>query len=108
MSDPWQAVDESRAYLADLYEFESMRLEGTEPTVKRLSLSSVEWSRLRSAVFERDEFTCSYCGSIGVRLECDHVMPVSRGGSDEMSNLVTACFSCNRRKGARTAEEWLS
>lgn len=65
-----------------------------------------EWSRLRAAVFARDDYTCSYCGARGVRLECDHVIPVSRGGPSEMSNLATACFPCNRSKRNRTPSEW--
>ena len=37
-----------------------------------------EWSRIRRAVFERDDYTCQYCGERGGRLECDHVVPVAR------------------------------
>ena len=66
-----------------------------------------EWSALRAEVFARDDFTCRYCGSRGGRLECDHVVPVSRGGSHDLSNLVTACFTCNRSKRDKTVEEWL-
>ena len=34
-----------------------------------------------------------------VELEVDHVIPISRGGTDDISNLKTACFKCNRGKG---------
>ena len=64
------------------------------------------WAKIRTAIFERDNFTCRYCGSSGVRLECDHVIPVSKGGNHDESNLVTACFQCNRGKRAKTLEEW--
>lgn len=66
-----------------------------------------EWARLRAYVFERDNYICGYCGATG-KLECDHKIPVSRGGSDDLSNLVTACFSCNRSKRAMTAEEFVA
>ena len=58
---------------------------------------------LRFDVFRRDNFTCVYCGgqSPQVVLECDHVTPVSKGGSDTMDNLVTACSDCNRGKSAK-------
>ena len=69
-------------------------------------LNAVEWAEIRSAVFERDNFTCTYCGERGGKLECDHVHPLSRGGSNEMDNLTTACFSCNRSKHAKTLSEW--
>lgn len=64
------------------------------------------WLKVRRIVFERDDFTCRYCGKRGVRLECDHVMPLSRGGSSHPDNLVTACRPCNRAKRDRTPEEW--
>ena len=68
--------------------------------------SAEVWMQIRARIFERDNFTCRYCGARGVQLECDHVTPVSQGGSSESDNLVTACRDCNRRKGARTPEQW--
>jgi hypothetical protein len=68
---------------------------------------SSEWWALRTRVFERDDYTCRYCGARGGKLECDHIIPVSRGGSDDLSNLATACFPCNRSKRDKTPEEWL-
>ena len=56
--------------------------------------------RLRFEVFKRDSFTCQYCGAHppAVVLECDHIVPASKGGSTDEENLVTACFACNRGK----------
>jgi hypothetical protein len=65
------------------------------------------WSAIRARIFARDDYACRYCGGRGGRLECDHVVPVSLGGSHEDSNLVTACFDCNRSKRAKTVAEWL-
>lgn len=48
---------------------------------------------------------CAYCSADGAE-QIDHVQPVSRGGSDAIGNLVLACASCNKSKGARTAEEF--
>ena len=44
---------------------------------------------------------CQYCGACGrdVELEVDHVIPVSRGGTDDLKNLKTSCRECNRGKG---------
>jgi hypothetical protein len=52
-------------------------------------------------VFNRDGFTCRYCGhkTPEVILELDHVIPLSKGGTDELDNLITSCFECNRGKG---------
>lgn len=57
--------------------------------------------KLRFEVFKRDKFSCRYCGACGkdVELEVDHIIPISRGGKDELSNLKTACWDCNRGKG---------
>lgn len=54
----------------------------------------------RFDVFKRDAFTCQYCGCTppSVVLEVDHVHPVSKGGSNQVDNLLTACFDCNRGK----------
>jgi len=54
----------------------------------------------RFEIFKRDRFSCQYCGlqSPEVVLEVDHILPVSKGGSDEDANLTTACFNCNRGK----------
>jgi 5-methylcytosine-specific restriction endonuclease McrA len=57
----------------------------------------------RFSIFWRDGFTCVYCLHSafrdGVKLNIDHFIPQSRGGSDEWSNLVTACEFCNAKKG---------
>jgi 5-methylcytosine-specific restriction endonuclease McrA len=65
------------------------------------------WEQIRRRIFGRDNHTCRYCGVVGGRLECDHVIPVSRGGTNEDDNLATACFPCNRSKRARLISEWV-
>lgn len=66
---------------------------------KRKSMSNA----LRFEVFKRDLFTCQYCGrkAPDVILEVDHIKPVSKGGDNSIENLVTACWDCNRGKGAK-------
>lgn len=66
-----------------------------------------KWEELRSRVFRRDNCTCQYCGSRDQPLHCDHIVPVSRGGSNLESNLNTACATCNLSKHDKTLEEWL-
>lgn len=57
-------------------------------------------NKKRFDVFKRDGFICQYCGGHPPDkiLECDHVIPVSKGGTDDINNLVTSCFECNRGK----------
>lgn len=58
----------------------------------------------RQNVFKRDNFECQYCGTKR-DLTLDHIIPTSRGGQHTWLNLVTACKSCNARKGDYTPEE---
>jgi hypothetical protein len=62
------------------------------------------WLETSRRIFRRDKWTCVYCSS-GDDLTVDHVVPRSRGGSNDDSNLATACRACNSRKNARTPEE---
>jgi len=58
--------------------------------------------RTRFEVFKRDEFTCQYCGrkSPEVVLEADHIVPIAAGGPDDVINLTTSCWECNRGKSS--------
>ena len=54
----------------------------------------------RFNVFLRDRFSCQYCGS-GEELTFDHLLPRSKGGETNWNNVVTACSTCNVKKGGR-------
>ncbi len=59
----------------------------------------------------RDKLTlfancCVYCGE-AKPLERDHGVPLIRGGTDDIANVLPACRSCNSKKGTRTAHEYL-
>jgi 5-methylcytosine-specific restriction endonuclease McrA len=60
----------------------------------------------RFNVFLRDGFRCQYCGDgfSAEDLTFDHVLPRSRGGRTEWTNIVTACSPCNLKKGNRRLE----
>jgi 5-methylcytosine-specific restriction endonuclease McrA len=60
----------------------------------------------RQNIFLRDAHTCQYCQKIfpEKRLTVDHVVPMSRGGRHEWTNVVTACSRCNNRKGAKSVD----
>lgn len=59
--------------------------------------------KLRFEIFKRDKFTCQYCGEMSpkVILEVDHINPVFNNGDNDVLNLITSCYSCNRGKGKR-------
>lgn len=61
----------------------------------------------RVAVAAKTPGRCWFCGCpLGPDWTIDHLTPVSRGGADEVSNLVPSCRTCNARKGARTLLEY--
>lgn len=58
-------------------------------------------------LFRRDKYTCAYCGTTNHQkgyMTRDHIIPVSKGGTDLWTNCVTACKTCNREKGSRDLE----
>src|SRR5215468_238249 len=64
-------------------------------------------SMKRLRIYMRDKYRCQYCGEkkkVG-ELTLDHILPRSRGGDNSPVNVVTACVSCNNRKGDRTPAE---
>jgi len=58
------------------------------------------WLKLRFKILKKYNFTCQYCGRRApeVKLEVDHIIPISKGGSNDEDNLTVACFECNRGK----------
>ncbi len=68
------------------------------PSTKRTGISK----KLRFEIFQRDNFTCQYCkrskDEDEVKLQLDHIIPVSKGGTDAIQNLITSCLDCNLGK----------
>jgi hypothetical protein len=60
-----------------------------------------------ATLFNRDAHLCLYCGERFRHslLSRDHVTPISKGGADCWSNVVTACKRCNNHKAGRTPEQ---
>ncbi len=79
------------------------------PSVIRLARMIKRPRRLRKMtryeIFNRDRYTCQYCGDQNRHLTLDHVIPRFRGGQHTWENVVSACVACNRRKAGRTPRE---
>lgn len=71
--------------------------------VKRKTLSQ----KIRFEVFKRDSFKCQYCGKSApeVILHVDHIIPVSKGGTNDLMNLLTSCQERNWGKSDRTLND---
>ncbi len=74
----------------------SREADRTRDKTKRTSVSK----SIRFEVFKRDSFKCQYCGASApdVLLVLDHIEPVSKGGDNDLTNLITACAPCNTGK----------
>ncbi len=61
----------------------------------------------RQNLYIRDGGRCQYCGApfSAKELTYDHILPRSKGGETEWTNVVTCCVKCNLKKGGRTPEE---
>lgn len=74
-------------------------LEGHTPR-----LAERDWWPLRNRVLHEDGFTCNYCGDAA---NCvDHIIPLSRGGTNDRENLQAACMPCNSSKSDKLLSEW--
>jgi hypothetical protein len=73
----------------------------------RINLFDVVPAPAKHKLFRRDRHTCAYCGLRFAEreLQCEHIVPASRGGGWTWMNLVSACAGCNGRKADRTPEE---
>lgn len=76
-----------------------MTIENIPTRVRRRKRKPLP-ARTRFRILNRDGFRCRYCGATAKddRLHVDHVDAVSKGGSDNDDNLVTACATCNLGK----------
>jgi len=93
----------------DAPKFRSPRFETTVPSVVRLRqyikvpFRATQPPLSRRAVLARDRHRCAYCGNQADTI--DHVVPKSRGGGHEWTNLVAACKRHNLQKGNRLLSE---
>ena len=66
------------------------------PKTPRIAITTA----VRSYVFERDNYQYQSCGKTNeeTELNTDHIIPLAKGGSNDISNLQTLCRSCNQKK----------
>jgi hypothetical protein len=64
-------------------------------------LGTTKWKRMRLEILDRDDRICAYCG--GIADTVDHIVSRATGGDLwDLDNLVSACKSCNSRKGKKS------
>ena len=83
-----------------ILQIEGLLLMATQSA--RANGGTTAWRKIRARILARDGWTCQYCGNDEHALmTVDHVIPISKGGTDEDSNLISACQRCNYSKGNR-------
>jgi len=70
-------------------------------------ITDTTWTRLRRMVQARDEETCVWCGKKVPEGHLDHILPISKGGTDSLDNLVWSCAACNLERNNKTLREWV-
>jgi 5-methylcytosine-specific restriction endonuclease McrA len=90
----------------ELTKFDTQAMQ--DPTIAGIQYQqgSLAGYEIRSFLLEKWQRRCAYCQQPSAKLQVEHLIPRSRGGSDRISNLVLACDTCNRAKGDRTAQEF--
>lgn len=94
-------------YAASVISGHAIAIEWWEPDcpcepMKRKKERGKMSQTLRFSILERDSFSCVLCGRGNedqVKLEVDHIIPISKGGKTESNNLRTLCKDCNQGKG---------
>lgn len=85
----------------DRLKFERLKTKFSDEQIEEVKYERARIPEdVRIAVWRRDQGKCGTCGSRD-RLEYDHIVPVSRGGSNTSRNVELLCETCNRSKGNR-------
>jgi 5-methylcytosine-specific restriction endonuclease McrA len=87
--------------------FDMQKMENPEISGVTYQQGTLLGYEVREYLLEKWKRTCAYCEATDVRLEIDHIIPKSFGGTDRVDNLVICCRSCNEQKGSRTIQDFL-
>lgn len=71
---------------------------------KRHGITAIEWCHRKVEFNGR----CAYCGKVTDKATVEHMIPLCRGGEAALSNVVPACWDCNRAKNTMTILEFLA
>jgi len=86
--------------------FDTQKLQNPEINGVEYQQGELFGYEVREYLLEKWGRKCAYCGKENVPLEIEHIIPKSRGGTSRVSNLTLACYTCNEKKGNKTAAEF--
>jgi competence protein ComEA len=103
--EEWREVSET---VSPLFQVAATNIAGWKEALRSYDgkrLPPAEWHVVRTVVLVRDNRTCAYCSADGA-CHVDHIIAVSRGGSNAFENLTTSCGPCNQSKGPKPLVDW--
>ncbi|NEO02955.1 MAG: HNH endonuclease, partial [Moorea sp. SIO3I7] len=87
--------------------FDTQKMQNPEISGVEYQQGELVGYEVREYLLEKWGRECTYCGKQNVPLQVEHIHPISKGGSNRVSNLCLACEKCNQRKGNKPIEEFL-
>ena len=88
--------------------FDTQLMQNPEISGIDYQQGTLQGYEVREYLLEKWQRTCAYCGAKNTKLEIEHIVPRSKGGSNRVSNLTLACTSCNQKKGNQQINVFLA
>ena len=92
----------------ELVRFDMQKIQNPEISGVEYQQGELMGYEVREYLLEKWDRKCAYCGKTDIPLEIEHIVPKSKGGSNRVGNLTLACTACNRKKGNKPLEQFLS
>ena len=92
--------------IVEVASFDTQKMQNPEISGVEYQQGELQGYNIRNYLLDKFNHKCAYCGKKDVPLEIEHIIPKSRGGSNQVSNLIIACHECNQTKGSKTAGEF--
>jgi len=92
--------------IVEVATFDAHKMKKPEITGVEYQQGELQGYEVKEYLLEKWKRKCVYCKKTGLKLEVEHIIPKSRGGSNRVDNLTISCRKCNLKKGNKTAEEF--
>jgi 5-methylcytosine-specific restriction endonuclease McrA len=91
----------------ELVRFDTQLMQNPEISGIEYQQGVLAGYELREYMLEKWHRKCAYCGVMDTKLEIEHIIAKSKGGSNRVSNLTLSCPKCNQKKGNKPIEQFL-
>lgn len=107
--NPWQKLVRGaiRELINDINSSQPKKKKSKQTKIKKVTKTEKRSRNISTSVrvdvIKRDNCRCVFCGATAreTQLQIDHIIPFSKGGSNDLSNLQALCVECNRGKSDR-------